>query len=171
MSTLTVKNLQGVSPTNQVNIPAGHKLYAPGHILQVVYARSNAKASTTSTSPVAIDSTLNLTLIPTSTTSKIFVCYYVMVSGSSSAYNNYAYIYRNSGVQLTYSNCYRCDYQNNIETIRTNLFYLDSPATTSSTTYNLYLSVTSGATLTYNYSTGDNGDWGYSYGYAMEVAQ
>ena len=171
MSTLILKNLQGTSPGNRVAVAPGHTLYAPGHILQVVYVRSNAKASTTSTTPVAIDSTMNLTLTPSSTSSKIFVFYTIMVSGGSAAYNNYAYIYRNSTVPLTYTNSYRVDYQNNVETTRTTMVYLDSPNTTGPTTYNLFLSASSSSyTYTYNYASSDNGDWGYSYGYAMEIA-
>ena len=169
MSTLTVQNLRGVSPTNLITVASGHKIYAPGSILQVVYARSKTQVSTTSTSPAAIDSNLNLVITPTSTSSKIFVAYHIQVSGSYSHNANYAYIYRGA-TQLTYTNCYRVDYSNNTETIRTNLVYLDSPASTSALTYALYLSVYSG-TLTYNYATGDGGDWGYSYAYAMEVAQ
>lgn len=172
MSTLTVKNLQGVSPTNMIMVGSGHKLYAPGGIMQVVYARSNARAATTSTSPVAIDSTLNLTITPTTTSSKIFVAYHIQVSGGYSALNNFAYIYRNSTTSLTYTNCYRIDYTNNAETTRTSLIYLDSPATTSTTTYNLFLSATSSSyNLQYNYASSETGDWGYSYAYAMEVAQ
>ena len=172
MSTLTLKNLQGTYPANRITVPAGHTLYAPGHILQIVYARSRATATTTSTTPVAIDSTLNLTITPSSTSSKIFIAYHIMVSGGNSAYNNYAYIYRNSSTQLTYTNCYRIDYSNNYETVRPSLIYLDSPTTTSSTTYNLYLSVSNASyNLQYNYASSDNGDWGYSYAYAMEVAQ
>ena len=170
MSTLTVQNLRGVSPTNTITVASGHKIYAPGSIMQVVYARSNARGSTTSTSPTAIDNALNLSITPTYSTSKIFVAYHVQISGGSSAYNIYAYIYRNS-TQLTYTNCYRVDYSNNTETTRPSLIYLDSPATTSTLTYALYLSCSSGSyNLQYNYASNETGDWGYSYAYAMEVA-
>jgi hypothetical protein len=172
MSTLNVKNLQGIYPSNRVTVPVGHTLYAPGHILQVVYTRSNARTTTTSTTPVAIDSTMNLSITPSSSSSKIFIAYHIQVSGSYSALNNFAYIYRNSGVQLTYTNCYRIDYTNSAETTRTSLIYLDSPGTTSPTTYNLFLSAASASyNLQYNYASAETGDWGYSYGYAMEVAQ
>ena len=168
MSTLRVDNLNARTGST-ITVPTGNKLYAPGAVIQVVYARSNVKASTTSATPTAIDSTLNLVITPTTANSKIFVAYHPMFSGSLSAYNNYAYIYRNS-TQLTYTNCYRVDYQNQYETIRPSLIYLDSPATTASITYALYCSVSSSSyNLQYNYASADNGDWGYSYGYAMEI--
>jgi hypothetical protein len=170
--------MAGILRVDQANVDyiyaktSGSRTYIPGHILQVVYARSNARASTTSTSPVAIDSTLNLSITPTSVNSKIFVAYHIQVSGSYSALNNFAYIYRNSTTSLTYTNCYRIDYSNNSETTRASLIYLDSPATTSVTTYNLFLSTSSSSyNLQYNYASNETGDWGYSYAYAMEVAQ
>lgn len=170
--------MAGILRVDQANVDyiyaktAGGKVYVPGHIMQVVYARSNAKGSTTSATPVAIDGAMDLVITPTSVNSKIFVAYHVQFSGSSAAYNNYAYIYRNNATQLTYSNCYRVDYNNNIETTRTALIYLDSPSSTSAVRYSLYCSQGSSSyNLQYNYATNDNGDWGYSYAYAMEVAQ
>lgn len=170
--------MPGILRVDQANVDyiyaktAGVKTYIPGHILQVVFARSNARATTTSTTPVAIDSTLNLVVTPTSINSKIFVAYHIQVSGSLSAYNNYAYIYRNSTTSLTYTNCYRVDASNSVETIRPSLVILDSPGTTSATTYSLFLSASSASyNLQYNYASGETNDWGYSYAYAMEVAQ
>lgn len=55
MSTLNVKNLQGIYPSNQITVPSGHKLYAPGHIVQVVSGTTNAQMSGTlgySTNPI-----------------------------------------------------------------------------------------------------------------------
>jgi hypothetical protein len=172
--------MAGILRVDQANVDyiyaktAGATPYIPGHIINVVYARSKAQATTTSTTPVAIDSTLNLVITPKSVNSKIFVVYNIQCCGSSAAYNNFAYIYRNSTTQLTYTNCYRVDYQNNVETTRTTLVYLDSPASTSTQTYSVYVAQGNGGyNIQYNYATSDNagGDWGYSYAYAMEVAQ
>ena len=170
MSTLRVDNLNARTGT-KITVPTGTTLYSPGSVIQVVYTRSKLQGATSSTSPAAIDGTMDLLITPKSTNSKIFVVYNIQCSGSSSAWNNFAYIYRNNATQLTYSNCYRVDYSNNIETTRTTLVYLDSPASISEQRYSLYLSATSGGNIQYNYATSDNagGDWGYSYAYAMEI--
>ena len=48
MSTLTVQNLRGVSPTNLITVASGHKMYAPGGVVQV---QQTVKTDTWSASP------------------------------------------------------------------------------------------------------------------------
>ena len=53
MSTLTVQNIQGSSSSsNTINVGSGHKLYAPGHVIQVVQTVATSEESTSSTSLV-----------------------------------------------------------------------------------------------------------------------
>ena len=111
-----------------------------GAVLQVVQGTSTSTTSTTSTSFVATN--LTATITPTSNTSKI----YVMVSGPAySAGVNYVLLtlYKNNTTNLgsgTRSNLGLTG--NNPGTYDTSVSfnYLDSPATTSATTYTVYLS-------------------------------
>ncbi len=72
MSTLTVQNLRGVSPTNLITVASGHKMYVPGGIVQVVSGRNGDYFSTTSTSWTDITG-LSVTITPTYSTSKVFL--------------------------------------------------------------------------------------------------
>lgn len=74
MSTLTVQNLRGVSPSNRIAVPTGHTLYAPGHVVQVV---QTVKTDTWSAAPAAttyaVVTGLAVSITPTSANSKILV--------------------------------------------------------------------------------------------------
>lgn len=78
MSTLNVKNLQGISPVNQVTVPTGHKLYAPGHVVQVQSVTVNTVLSGTlgaSTNPAYNSGTSYTTLsfTPVFSSSKLWL--------------------------------------------------------------------------------------------------
>ena len=65
MSTLNVKNLQGIYPSNQITVPAGHLLYAPGSVLQVQTVTTNNRLAGTlgaSTNPIYNSGTSYVTL-------------------------------------------------------------------------------------------------------------
>lgn len=119
-----------------------------GSVLQVVsYTPTSGQGTTTSTSFVA--SSLALSITPTSATSKIYVqanfpCY----TGSTNL--GYFTIYRGATNLGGSVGGFGGVYTSNQYTT-TGLNYLDSPATTSSTTYTLYIRATSGS-----FSIGDN---------------
>jgi hypothetical protein len=74
MSTLNVKNLQGISPSNRVTIPAGQTLYAPGHVLQVQQTvKTDVWSATPAATTYAVVTGLSVTITPSSTASKILV--------------------------------------------------------------------------------------------------
>lgn len=74
MSTLNVKNLQGISPSNRVTVPVGHTLYAPGHVLQVVQTvKTDVWSASPSATTYAVVTGLSVNITPSSITSKIFV--------------------------------------------------------------------------------------------------
>lgn len=118
-----------------------------GTVLQVVSATTASQVSTSSTSLVT--SGLTATITPTSATSKIYV---VLSTPAITAANNNAYftIYRNStnvlggtatmGSIVNSSTVYGMGAQ-------AALAYLDSPATTSATTYTLYFYSTGGTAI------------------------
>ena len=113
-----------------------------GAVLQVVQANYNTFTSTTSTSFVATG--LTATITPKFATSKILVMINANGSGASTTNNSINYhLYKNSaaldvldgifsyGASANYSGAYQ---------------YLDSPATTSATTYQLYWRSLNGTT-------------------------
>jgi hypothetical protein len=72
MSELAVGQLKGLPINNNiVTVPAAHKLYAPGHVIQVVSATTTTPVSTTASSFVTTG--LSASITPLSTSSKILV--------------------------------------------------------------------------------------------------
>ncbi len=72
MSTLTVQNLKGVSPTNLIRVASGHTFYAPGCIIQVQQAYKQDTFVTTSGS-YSVVTGLSVAITPKFSTSKILV--------------------------------------------------------------------------------------------------
>jgi len=144
MGTLTVQTLQ--APTsganaNKVIIPSGHTLDASnglitpaGHVIQTISATTadfNPRTTTTSTSYTTTGYTLDIT--PTSTSSKILIQFSLATGNTVSGQYNYFKVYRGStalggegamGGSLHWSIVYGAT--------------LDSPSTTSATTYSIY---------------------------------
>jgi len=149
MSTLNVKNLQGIYPDNRVTVPSGHKLYAPGHVLQVVQYQFTGQVSTTSTS--FVDATgFAASITPSSTSSK------VLVNLSSSPYASAAcqmeYRILRNGIDPAsitsgrmWSGCYSpasgVTYAHDVK-------FLDSPGTTAVITYQVQFRQRATATMT-----------------------
>jgi hypothetical protein len=129
-----------------VTLPAG----VGGKVLQVVQSTNTTQQSTTSASATATGITASIT--PSSSSSKIFVfCNFTgQVSGAS--LTAYFSLYK-GGTNITSPQGTR------LESAAANWFgtqvlsILDSPSTTSSTTYTLYFWAQSGATATVNISS------------------
>ena len=129
-------------------------------VLQVVSAYSNTQISTTSNTPVA--SGFSASITPLFSTSKILV----MFNGEMGAYVTTntnvigtASIYRGSSTQLTASRFGASAITQDFNTT-VSMTFLDSPATTSSVTYNLYwsrYSSTFDATIYINQATNSFG--------------
>ena len=113
-----------------INLPAGS-------VLQVIQSTSTSQFTTTSATPV--DAGFSATITPKFSSSKILV----LMTGNgailSSGVNWYLYIYRNT-TPTGYVNAVE---YNGISSgtlgVGFSLNYLDSPATTSATTYRLYV--------------------------------
>ena len=119
-----------------------------GNVLQVVQATSTTNATTSSTSFVT--TSFSATITPKFATSK------VLILQAAPCYNNTA----NFGIDLT---MYRGGTNIAPNTVFGSIYaassvvwttigfnYLDSPATTSATTYTVYFKSTYGGTVTYN---------------------
>jgi len=117
-------------------------IYGSGNaVIQVVQSTSTGQASTTSTSFVTTG--LSVTITPQSTTSKILVTFSGVPFTSSTNYGYYT-IYRNStnlagGSTTAFSECSTSQVGTNAS-----FTFLDSPSTTSATTYTVYFKASSG---------------------------
>lgn len=148
MSTLTVQNLQGVSPTNMIRVPTGHKIYSPGSVVQVVQTVKSDVFSSSSTTFIDLTG-MTVTITPTLATSRILVEYSVQTSIVNGGFGCVLKLQRNGsdlsgalGVGVTpvttmaYSDATSASgYPVYNQTAK----YLDSPSTTSILTYKLQI--------------------------------
>jgi hypothetical protein len=152
---LTATGISAVQNVGRANLPAGT-------VLQVVQATKTDAFSTTSNSFVDITG-LSASITPTSATSKILILSTVSAAGNNATCGYYLKLLRGSTdifigdaagsrVRVTGSNI---SSDNNF--FNTNGFtFLDSPATTSSTTYKFQIATSFGAnTIGVNRSVND----------------
>lgn len=155
MSRLVVDRLQGNAATgNKITIPAGHSLIAPGHALQVVQTHLTGRYAQSVTSSVVADITdFTATITPKSASSKILIfARWFGEWGSTGAVYNSVWGIKRGGVRigeqsdpgatimtgltgsvLSYE---AADAASTPEMM--NMFYMDSPNTTSAVTYNIW---------------------------------
>ena len=117
-----------------------------GKILQVVSATDGAARSTTSTSFVTASNTLSVSITPSSASNKIFVLLTTNFLVSTS--DSFITIFRDSTNLGTAT--HGMGLSNGGIWIPASLSILDSPATTSSVTYQVYLKAASGSTVYIN---------------------
>jgi hypothetical protein len=193
MSELTVGQLKGLAVNNNIiSVPAGHTLYAPGSIIQVVAVDSLARSSQGVTSGTILNiSGVSATITPKSANSKIMVQarWFGEFNGNGIAWDSMFGISRNGtqvgrqteGVSSTFANgintasisYHADDASSTAETM--SLFFTDSPGTTSPLTYNLTLSSTANGTVFNNRTVGWANQGGHEVGTSgiilMEIAQ
>lgn len=150
--TLITQNIQGPSTganANKILIPSGQTLAAPGHVVQVVSSNLATRTGFTTSTPF---SALSKTITPTSTSSKILVSFngtfYKANTDTGSAGAARWSVYRdgsplpdvnwaqNSGT-AQYATFTGSNANEHIQPLVG--MFMDSPATTSATTYALYL--------------------------------
>ena len=123
---------------------------AAGQVIQVVGATDGTQRSTTSSSFVTASNTLSVSITPSSASNKIFVITNGQMQTSSSTYASFFTIYR--GATNLGDGTYGMGSFNDGDSYFNGGFsfsYLDSPSTTSATTYQLYLRTQSGGGATY----------------------
>ena len=144
----TLKGLTSGANANKVIIPSGQTLDASaggfttpaGHVIQVVQARTTTQVATTSSSYA--DTGFSASITPSSTSSKILIIGTATLRAGTGG-NNYQHtIYRNGTTNLaptaTRGLIQFRDAGNEQSDGTFTAMYLDSPSTTSSTTYNWY---------------------------------
>jgi hypothetical protein len=128
-----------------------------GQVIQVVTSVFSSTASTTSASYVTTGHSVTIT--PASTSNKI----YLSVQGGSSwnnndvNYNRYFTIYRTSTNLSTDGNGFEIQYDNSLHAGPHSMSYLDSPNTTSATTYTVYYKTQGGTSWYTHNGAGGNG--------------
>jgi len=184
--TLSVQKIQGLAtsatPTT-VEVSSGHVLQAPGHVIQVVSSTLTSVASGTGQS--VVDTGLAATITPSSASNKVYVNGYITL-GTQTFYV-YCYLVRGS------TQIFKGDAAASRPTVTiaapmyaggneiyafepTPFQYLDSPNTTSATTYKIQIAQYSGANAWYvnrTHNDRDNADYeprGTSVITLMEIA-
>ena len=135
---MSITKLNNLSISAVTALPSG----VGGKVLQVVTATDSTQRSTTSTSFVTASSTLTLSITPSSASNKIFVICSTFIQPDTGQ-DTYITLYRDS-TNLGASNGMGNIYSSSVRTNGT-LTVLDSPATTSATTYEFRMKV-SGST-------------------------
>jgi len=110
---------------------------AAGQVIQVLSATDQTVRSTTSTSFVTASNTLSVTITPSSASNKIFI----IVDGGtySASATSFATIYRDSTNLGNGNFGMLTNYDGGVGVrIGLSMSYLDSPSTTSATTYQVY---------------------------------
>ena len=115
-----------------------------GRVLQVVSAATTTSTSTTSSSYVAVTN-LTASITPSSATSKILILVNANIYNSASGGSENAMTIYKDGADLTGGNGFSDSYTGLTDLIaQAPMMYLDSPATTSSKTYAVYIKKTQG---------------------------
>lgn len=154
MSELAVGQLKGLlANSNKITVPSGHTLYAPGHIIQVVQGVLTSPVTfTTANSWTSVGISASIT--PKFSTSKILISVHIGI-GANAAGDNYdsAFGLFRSGTQIALPDAnsqlssflpfgVRGFSQYEMTTVSNS--YLDSPAMTSSITYDVRAFSTNG---------------------------
>ena len=133
MSTLHVENLKGLSSggnANKIIVPSGQELHAAGHVIQVVQGTSQSYFTLGSNNTYT-DTGLTATITPKSSSSKILILHSSAILGTSTQ-DAILRLLRGS------TNIHQLNFwsDNSNYTYMTGAFqFLDSPSTTSATTY------------------------------------
>jgi hypothetical protein len=120
----------------------------PGNVLQVVNATNSTQVSTTSSSYTATGTKASIT--PTSASSKILVLFSQQIFLTVAANVSHLRLYRNGSSIRTYE--FTGYAGSSTLMVYPSGVFLDSPATTSSTEYEIYFNSENGGNMTANYT-------------------
>lgn len=154
MSELSVGQLKGLLVnSNIINVPSGHSLYSPGHIIQVQSATKTNAMSNTSTSWQDIPG-MSISITPKFSSSKILVSFNIGIANASSSWG-FLQLWRNSTAIATTTLSTNATFVSNLasaaasEMVPVAVSYLDSPATSASVTYKLTVRNDNASTTTW----------------------
>jgi hypothetical protein len=146
MSELSVGQLRGLTVnSNVITVPSGHKLSAPGHVIQVVSVTKTDTFTTASTTFVDVTG-LSVSITPSSTSSKILVMATVPGSANPATVAIQMRLVRDStGIAIGDAAGSRTQVSmagmpaSTSETTAMGVDFLDSPSTTSAITYKIQI--------------------------------
>ena len=119
-----------------------------GTVLQVVTNSSDSGLTTTSSS--FVKAPLDVTITPTSTSSKIYITAQFLINSQQvNQWIDYT-LYRGTGTNLGNSTGLGGNYSNNDSHVPGVVAMLDSPSTTASTLYSIYVKARGGVQMRYN---------------------
>ena len=121
-----------------------------GQVIKVLSATDSTSRQTTSTSYVTASNTLSVTITPSSASNKILLIF--SSAGQSNGEIAYYTIYRDASNLSAGATGFTMTYDANDGYNSLAMTYLDSPATTSATTYQVYFKGTGGVTAVLNRS-------------------
>lgn len=188
MSELSVGQLKGLTAnSNKINVPSGHTLYAPGHVIQVITLDNTGRAAQGFSTNTALDIYgMELSITPKSANSKILIQarWFGEFTAADRVYNTVFYVTRNgtkintqsdqiwSGLTMAALSYEGTDASSTPETA--SMFTTDYPGTTSAVTYRVAMLSDNNGTLYTNRSVGAI-TTGYELGTSgmilMEIAQ
>jgi hypothetical protein len=158
-ATIALADLSATGTKNATTFLRGDNTFATagataGQIIQVVTATDNTSRSSTSSTFVTGSNTLSVSITPASTSNKIFVLYTGAVQNAGVTNStSFFTIYRNGSTNLgagTSSALGSAFIDANNLVAQMSIGYLDSPSTTSSTTYQIYFKNDNGTTVYLN---------------------
>ena len=150
-------NLPAIDGSSLTNLPAG------GKVLQVVNTVSSTDFSTVSTS--LQDTGYSVTITPSSATSKILLMADYNANVNTTNADGMRVVFYRGGSQIGDENiAYRDNPTTSNFHFPTSIIYLDSPNTTSATTYKLYMRTHAGSGLLRIAA-----DWGNVKLFALEI--
>lgn len=150
-----------------ISVPTGHRFYSPGAVIQVVQTVKTDTFSASSSSWVDVTG-LSATITPTSLTSKILISVNIVAVNPSTTGSG-ARILRNTtpigvadaaGSRIVASSAEFYGYTRSDCSLSYPITYLDSPSTTSATTYKIQVNPNA-YTCYVNRSTTDGDSVGY----------
>jgi hypothetical protein len=161
MSTLHVENLKGLTSganANKIIVPSGQTLYPAGHVIQTISATTaDFIPRSVTTSGSFVTTGYDLTITPTSASSKILTRFSVSTALTSAGQYSYYRVYtsHNGG----YYTGAEAQMGNPQHWTTMSGEALDSPATTSAITYSIYFMTTGGAETRAGWGTFSSADY------------
>ena len=163
-STLTVDNIVGATTAANVKLPAGTVLQTVSSTIDTQLNGSIGSAGT------YIDTGVTATITPKYSSSKILVNFAIGATGSNSTSDAVFRLVRGStNIALGASGSYTGTVA--VRTLNANMTHLDSPATTSATTYKVQGTLTGSGTLAINRRQADAAFGTVSTMTLMEISQ
>ena len=152
-----------------IEIPSGHVLQAPGHVLQTESVSLTDEVTITSQTQIDIHSSLTMAITPSRASNKVLISYNITYGMNGDVAHGYLYVVRDSTNLLIGTASGNRDRATHVLNNGNNPgshqnvagFFLDSPNTTSSVTYKLQCKSSNGTAVYINRTGRDTNNVDY----------